>query len=343
MENRFNFAQNTYIPKETRELLGKKPEIENFALRLNIGAQFLPDKDGAPKAIIYKHEKGSKFSSEWELHHLPTSQTWSRISFKNMNRRQEDSAKDLLGKDAVSCNTFSQELNSRLIIGLGNASVFETGITLHHIHGFPYIPASSIKGLTRSWIVQCCFEGKEEDAIADRTFCDLFGCPSEVILEDPQGNRIKKAYTENGKMTESYPRSYYRINDPDKQGGERQGNLIFFDAFPTDAPKLKTDIMNPHYPKYYTGDDPPADYQSPVPIMFLTVEDTAFRFLIGLKPLPGMESVNVSGPIARHLGKPEGTLSILQTGELWLRKALTEHGIGAKTAVGYGFFRSSES
>src|SRR5207237_557288 len=36
----------------------------------------------------------------------------------------------------------------RMIIGLGGENVLETGLTLHHIYGVPYIPATALKGLT---------------------------------------------------------------------------------------------------------------------------------------------------------------------------------------------------
>jgi len=340
MQNRFDFKNNAWIPKGTRELLGQKPQIDNFALRLNLGAQFIPDKDGAKKATLYNRERKSKHSPEYEVHHRPSNTEWQAIDFQKLSLRQKESARALFvgNPSFLSISRLRQSENSRLAIGLGNASVFETGITLHHVWGFPYIPASSIKGLVRSWIIQSCFKDKEEEAIANKSFCDLFGCPSELIVEDENRNRIRKTYTENGKNVEGNPRSYYRVNDPDKQGGERRGSLIFFDAFPTHAPAIKEDIMNPHYPKYYTGEEPPADYQSPVPIPFLTVENTSFQFLIGFKPLPGLENATVSGPIARQLGAQDAELSLLEAGKRWLLKALTEHGIGAKTAVGYGFF-----
>jgi hypothetical protein len=40
---------------------------------------------------------------------------------------------------------------SRLVVGLGADSVLETAITLHRIYGFPIIPGSALKGLTRAW------------------------------------------------------------------------------------------------------------------------------------------------------------------------------------------------
>ena len=47
-----------------------------------------------------------------------------------------------------------------MVVGLGGESVYETSITLHHIYGIPYIPASSIKGVVRSWIITEVFGEK---------------------------------------------------------------------------------------------------------------------------------------------------------------------------------------
>jgi CRISPR-associated protein Cmr6 len=49
-----------------------------------------------------------------------------------------------LNEEPISITT-----NSRLALGLGLPSFFENGITLHHIYGVPYIPASSFKGFLR--------------------------------------------------------------------------------------------------------------------------------------------------------------------------------------------------
>ena len=101
----------------------------------------------------------------------------------------------------------------------------------------------------------------------------------------------------------------------------QRGSVIFLDAYPEKMPELHIDIMNPHYGDYY-GDDtyrtPPADYLNPVPLKFLTVaEGTVFIF-----------RVLVDKEIAGLKDKVKTAL----------KKALTEEGVGAKTAVGYGIF-----
>ena len=99
-----------------------------------------------------------------------------------------------------------------------------------------------------------------------------------------------------------------------------KGRVIFMDAYPLYKPELKIDIMNPHYVPYYidtSGKTPPADYYNPVPLKFLTVkEETIFIFRI----LANKEKTD---------GKKICSI---------MKKALTEEGIGAKTAIGYGRF-----
>jgi CRISPR-associated protein Cmr6 len=90
---------------------------------------------------------------------------------------------------------------------------------------------------------------------------------------------------------------------------------------PIENPKIVPDVMNPHYGEWYTNGKAPVDSDKPVPIFFLTVKDTAFQFLLGSKYYNLNEDVFWDG---KTLG-------------WWLINALSEHGIGAKTAVGYGY------
>ena len=115
---------------------------------------------------------------------------------------------------------------------------------------------------------------------------------------------------------------HYRRIFGDQRG---RGEVIFYDAFPTDLPEtlFEIDIINVHYQDYYTsgGTTPPADYLSPVPIFFLTVAPSVpFRFLAVCKD-------------------PELKCTLSE----WLKGALKEKGIGAKTALGYGAFDFSEA
>ena len=56
------------------------------------------------------------------------------------------------GIEALNLSLSSCEgtIDWRLIVGLGNESVYDTSMTLHHVYGIPYIPASAVKGVVRS-------------------------------------------------------------------------------------------------------------------------------------------------------------------------------------------------
>ena len=99
-------------------------------------------------------------------------------------------------------------------------------------------------------------------------------------------------------------------------GSQKQrGKVQFLDAYPEQV-RFAKDIMNPHYSEYYSGGKPPTDHQKTKLIPFLTVKNTAFRFAF--------------------LSKDQKLLDVLKEP---FEKALEMKGIGAKTGVGYGYFR----
>jgi len=196
---------------------------------------------------------------------------------------------------------FSLKISNRLIVGLGSVSVYKTSITLHHIYGIPYIPSSAIKGMLRSYMILECFSEELEKYSEDK----YQKFEEEVLFaKDEDGN---------------YKHQWF-IDIFGSQ--EQEGEIIFFDSFSKDV-KIQKDIMTPHYGDYYDKKKKvaPTDTQSPNPIPFLTVVGE-FRFFIASKK-ESIEKYKI------------GDKSIKE----WLKEALTNHGIGAKTAVGYGYFR----
>lgn len=180
---------------------------------------------------------------------------------------------------------FQAEPEWRVVVGLGGPGPLETAITLHRIYGFPVIPGSGLKGVARAYAE--LGEGKDE---RDPEFWAIFG-----------GERKKQ---DDPKVTE-------------RKGGE----ICFLDAVPVQPPNLELDVMNPHYPNYYQGNEPPASYQSPVPIYFLTVaQSSPFAF----------------GVVART---PEGD-NHLDKAVKWLKEGLRQLGTGGKTTAGYGIWSS---
>ncbi|RKX56014.1 MAG: type III-B CRISPR module RAMP protein Cmr6 [Thermotoga sp.] len=290
--------QNTKLPFNTREILIES-DIENFSLKLNKCVNFIHSNErDIEEPILYKAEYNDK-----QDHDKPK-KFEVKFNFDNMRRiitglkNRQDRIRDGLKGQGYEINTMKLTPDWRLIVGLGNESVYETSITLHHIYGIPYIPGSAIKGVVRSYIIIEHFESNEEKALKeDPGFCDIFGCPEK---------------------------SFYKES--------REGKIIFFDAFPITTPKIKVEVMNPHYGPYYSDpseNTPPADYHSPVPIFFLTVEDTKFEFIIGIK-------VKDNTIIEKGIFKNKQPLEVTYE---YVGKALSEHGIGAKTAVGYGYMR----
>lgn len=176
---------------------------------------------------------------------------------------------------------FTATTDWRMVVGLGGGHVLETAMTLHRIYGFPIIPGSALKGVTRAWVE---LEVKPDDDLV----VAVFGTPA--------GETPMKA-----------------------------GRVIFFDAVPTQVPKLELDVMNPHYGDYYAEKKdrgrpiPPADYLSPVPVYFLTVAGGC-EFAFAVAPR-------------------NGNKGLAETAAGWLKEALREMGVGAKTVAGFGYFR----
>ncbi len=286
-------------------LLHKKQEFEFNAGKIH-GIKKLSQKD------TRKQEAG-----RWKVGDLKDFDFSKGIDYKALQARQKEHAELVCEK---ICEPIEMTPDYRLIVGLGNPSVYETSMTLHHVYGFPYIPSTGIKGTLRNWVINSHFnltdeersgnpkdpgEFKEKKALSCEWFCRIFGCP-------PKSGRLNR----EGKDLAFI------------------GDIVFFDAMPVQPPNVELDVMTVHYPDYY-GDKslPPADWQSPNPIPFLTVKDgpdrkNRFQFIIGLRKGVKDVSVHVAGK----------DVKILELTQNLLIEALTEQGIGAKTATGYGYF-----
>lgn len=249
-----------------------KNNIENINFNLLYHQYPRYDKDNGYQ--FYQRDRENPQKDKWLLGNKPTET--DKYKFFNTNFIQRITTKHYQNIQKLLADSDYAEMDLtqdwRMNVGLGNESVYEVGMTLHHIYGFPYIPGTAIKGICRQYANE---NGYKDDVI------DIFGS------ED----------TDNPK----------------------RGKVIFFDAMPTSEVILSPDIMNNHYPDYYSGGDeikPPADWQSPRPIFFLTVKETQFKFVLGLKD--------------------EKDQKILKTAKEILVNALSDYGVGSKTMVGYG-------
>lgn len=273
----------------------KNFQVDNFNLKLNKFARY--DENAREGHNPFKFFKMDRRGKEYEI-----VAHFGAFDFEGLVKRQAQNIAALLPEEHYHIQNYSTSW--RLITGLGGHNIYETSITLHHIYGIPYIPASSIKGILRNAYINDkkenkVYEAKENDNWEevvlqnDENFCDIFGCPNKSIYKEA-----------------------------------RKGNIIFFDAFPIATPTIEPDVMNPHYGDYYgdkTNKKPPADYYNPIPVFFLTIKNTSFQFVIG---------VNKQAEKARDL--------LSKTTNL-LHSTLTTQGIGAKTAVGYGLMKKLDN
>ncbi|MHA1282328.1 MAG: type III-B CRISPR module RAMP protein Cmr6 [Promethearchaeota archaeon] len=119
-------------------------------------------------------------------------------------------------------------------------------------------------------------------------------------------------------MKEDYENKFIPIFGSEKD----KGKIIFFDAYPilTDIKKniISLDVMNVHYSDYYNNKGIPGDWNDPKPIFFLSLQNITFKFV---------------------LASDESNKDYLDLADKYLKKAIQEKGIGAKTSVGYGYFK----
>jgi CRISPR-associated protein Cmr6 len=173
----------------------------------------------------------------------------------------------------------------RLIVGLGSENVLETGIRLHHNYGMPILPGSALKGLAAHY----CHT--------------VWGAVELKFKKDADYHNLLFGNT------------------------DESGCIIFHDGWfvpNSEAAPFKLDVMTPHHPKWLDGEVAPTDFDSPVPVSFLSVSG---KFLI---------AVSWYGPSGEESNAwTERALECL-------REALFQWGIGGKTSSGYGLFDEAQ-
>src|SRR4051812_7426482 len=173
--------------------------------------------------------------------------------------------------------TLEATVVGRMVVGLGAESILETSIALHRTYGVPYIPGSALKGLAAA--------------------------AAHKHLADSDWRKV----TGEGTMGESH-----RLLFGDTTSS---GYVTFHDALwipEGERLLLDLDVMTVHHPYYYQGEDlPPADWDNPNPVAFLS---TRGRFLLAVT------------------GFEKWATAALEI----LTETLEQDGVGAKTAAGYG-------
>lgn len=145
----------------------------------------------------------------------------------------------------------------RLAVGLGNrANAHEIGLSLHGTYGWPVIPGSTLKGLTRA----CALEvGAQPERVVAVLGLSRVAPPDDQEAESPPDEDLPN---------------------------EGRGAVRFLDAIPDGNPVgVRLDVLTPHVKPYYDAiarrDSekqirPPAEYHNPVPVQFLVVDRGSF-------------------------------------------------------------------
>lgn len=262
--------------------------------------------------------------------------------FKAWNARWEGVVR------AAGAEPFTLKTDWRLIAGLGKKGSLEVGFTFHR-YGFPYLPGSSLKGLARAYGLLEIALGLES-AIKNKNqkeplskLDEILSCEdAERFEEDIRTYQPKDDLLQVAKAF----RLVFGTTDT-------AGKVVFFDAIPSEIPKLEMDIMNPHYPDYYKegSKEYPTNWQNPIPVKFLTVASgSAFRFAIGWRGAPEDGKPDAEkkqtkfswwkgDQIEKIKGQaPDDHPRMLKLARRWLQGGLLELGAGAKTSAGYGYF-----
>lgn len=179
----------------------------------------------------------------------------------------------------------------RLIVGLGNKGVIEAGLRLHHTYGVPLVPGSALKGLASHYCAEVW--GKTDPKYA---------LPPDGFDPDKDTN-------------------YHRL----LFGATDDGGIIRFEDAWMHPDSLRdqgllADVMTPHHQHWQTDENvAPTDFDSPIPVPFLSV---AGRFHV---------AVCWQGP-PEHAEAKKWTKRAMEL----LKAALNDWGAGGKTSSGYG-------
>lgn len=136
-------------------------------------------------------------------------------------------------------------VRTKVLIGTGvTSSFFATGLQLHPVYGWPYIPGHALKGVVRAWVQECA------------TFLDMTDVAGAAALLEHWSELLGVTPDDQ---------------DDDEPG--EAGTAVFLDAHPHPRPgtgkafTISIDMINPHLDRF----------TDPTPVTFVSVNRTTFR------------------------------------------------------------------
>lgn len=259
----------------------------------------------------------------------------------------------------------------RLVIGWASNPALETGLTLHRLYGFPYIPGSSVRGLVHRVAEQELVEGTDplppfdERALAELPSRALIASLEQAALVRAVFGSLHLRRPNESDLTETalerlevWDERLSEQEEPSNEwksvlellhllcGSENLGGAVgFFDAVPRAASllaesPLQIDVLTPHYSSYYRDPaNPPSDVKrrgDVNPLKFLSVTPgLEFEFRVHLR-IPASASDDAAKQQLTAL--ENRTPNEIQERVVdWLCRGIQDLGIGAKTTAGYGY------
>ncbi|HVV00601.1 MAG TPA: type III-B CRISPR module RAMP protein Cmr6, partial [Verrucomicrobiae bacterium] len=235
-----------------------------------------------------------------------------KIANENGRRFLQDVEKSFPGQVAI----FEATLAARMMINLAGGVVENAGIALDRCFGLPLIPGSAVKGICRA---QALWEVREADGEEKLRLLRL-----AMLLFGYGAHDLKRKGDFGWAGGNGQAEATAKIIDA--KDSNFKGCGCFLPAYPTTPPVLVVDMVNPHYPAYYSGGKQQAeDNESPIPNYFPAVEaGSSFGFAVLLNRVPQFSDIS--------------SAALLKQARAWLERAVTRKGVGAKTAAGYGWF-----
>jgi len=272
------------------------------------------DVDVENRSLLYDkfifHKKWPGQGEDKEAHRISIEHLANSASLIESHEICRTHSKNIMSmcRDAYGdkCSTTIGILKGRLAINLDDGLIDNAGICLDRLHGSPYIPGAAVKGACRHAALDELnwASNKDKKELLD-IFCAVFGAV--------EGN-----FKKNGDLE-----AFKNIGCP--KNLTRKGSITFMHAYPINEANIVVDITNAHYSEYY-------DTRIPED---LAIEQTQMIFF------PAVE-VGAQFAFCLILNNKNEHSRALDMAKRWLRTAITERGIGAKIAAGYGWFSIDE-